>query len=71
MEFFNLVKVRRSIRKYQNKQIEREDLEKIIEAGLMLLTPAAVNGQSLLPFKTKNCVKQSENAMLQNLIGAN
>ncbi len=43
MEFFDLVKVRRSIRKYQNRQIEREDLEKIIEAGLY--APNAGGGQ--------------------------
>lgn len=43
MEFFDLVKVRRSIRKYQNRQIEREELEKIIEAGLY--APNAGGGQ--------------------------
>ena len=43
MEFFDLVKVRRSIRKYQNRQIKREDLEKIIEAGLY--APNAGGGQ--------------------------
>lgn len=43
MEFFDLVKVRRSIRKYQDRQIEREDLEKIIEAGLY--APNAGGGQ--------------------------
>ena len=43
MDFFDLVKVRRSIRKYQNRQIEREDLEKIIEAGLY--APNAGGGQ--------------------------
>ena len=43
MEFFDLLKIRRSIRKYQNRQIEREDLEKIIEAGLY--APNAGGGQ--------------------------
>ncbi len=43
MELFDLIKVRRSIRKYQNRQIEREDLEKIIEAGLY--APNAGGGQ--------------------------
>lgn len=43
MEFFDLIKVRRSIRKYQNRQIERKDLEKIIEAGLF--APNAGGGQ--------------------------
>ncbi len=43
MKFFDLVKVRRSVRKYQNRQIEREDLKKIIEAGLY--APNAGGGQ--------------------------
>lgn len=43
MDFFDLVKYRRSIRKYQNRQIEREDLEKIMEAGLY--APNAGGGQ--------------------------
>lgn len=34
MELFELIKNRRSIRKYTNEQIRKEDLEKIIEAGL-------------------------------------
>lgn len=43
MNFFELVKHRRSIRKYQNKQIKMADLEKIIEAGLY--APNAGGGQ--------------------------
>lgn len=43
MEFFELIKYRRSIRKYQNRQISREDLEKIIEAGTY--APNAGGGQ--------------------------
>ena len=34
MDLMELIKTRRSIRKYQNKQIPREDLEKVITAGL-------------------------------------
>ena len=34
MELLKLMKNRRTIRKYQDKQIKKEDLEKIIEAGL-------------------------------------
>ena len=33
MELLEQIKARRSIRKYQDRQIPREDLEKIIEAG--------------------------------------
>ena len=34
MELLELMKYRRSIRKYEDRQIDRADLEKIIEAGL-------------------------------------
>lgn len=43
MELFELIKYRRSIRKYQNRQVTREDLEKITEAGLY--APNAGGGQ--------------------------
>jgi nitroreductase len=34
MNLFELIKHRRSIRKYEDRQVPREDLERIIEAGL-------------------------------------
>lgn len=43
MEFETLIKQRQSVRKYQNKPIEREKLEKIIEA--VHLAPSACNSQ--------------------------
>ena len=43
MELFELMKYRRSIRKYQDKQISKLDLEKIIEAGIY--APNAGGGQ--------------------------
>ena len=43
MDVLELMKERRSIRKYQDRQIDREDLEKIIEAGLY--APNAGGGQ--------------------------
>ena len=43
MDILNLMKERRSIRKFQDKQIDREDLKKIIEAGLY--APNAGGGQ--------------------------
>lgn len=46
MELFELIKYRRSIRKYEEKQIKEEDLEKIIEAGLY--APNAGGGQRSL-----------------------
>ncbi len=43
MDFFKLVKYRRSIRKYDDRQIQREELEKILEAGSF--APNAGGGQ--------------------------
>jgi nitroreductase len=43
MDILELMKNRRSIRKYQDKQISKENLEKIIEAGLY--APNAGGGQ--------------------------
>lgn len=43
MELLELMKHRRSIRKYQEKQISKENLQKIIEAGLY--APNAGGGQ--------------------------
>ena len=43
MDILKLMKERRSIRRYQDRQIDREDLEKIIEAGLY--APNAGGGQ--------------------------
>ena len=43
MELFELMKYRRSIRKYRSKQIPIEDMEKIIEAGTY--APNAGGGQ--------------------------
>ena len=43
MELLDLIKYRRSIRKYSDKQIPKEDLQKIIEAGAY--APNAGGGQ--------------------------
>ncbi len=43
MELLELMKHRRSIRKYEDRQIKKADLEKIIQAGLF--APSAGNGQ--------------------------
>ncbi len=43
MELLKLMKYRRSIRKYQDRQISREDMETIIEAGIY--APNAGGGQ--------------------------
>lgn len=52
MKFFDLVKYRRSIRKYQDRQIAREDLKKIMEAGLY--APNAGGGQRTIVVAVQN-----------------
>lgn len=54
MDILELMKKRRSIRKYQDKQIDRKDLEKIIEAGLYAQMQEAGRGQGLLLSIIKN-----------------
>ncbi len=43
MALIDLMKYRRSIRKYDERQIEKADLEKVLEAGLF--APSAGGGQ--------------------------
>lgn len=46
MELLELIKYRRSIRKYEDRQIETDDLRKVMEAGLF--APSAGGGQRCL-----------------------
>ncbi len=43
LDFFEVIKNRRSIRKYQDKNVEKEKLQKILEAAR--LAPSAMNRQ--------------------------
>ena len=52
MELLELMKYRRSIRKYEDRQIEKADLEKVIEAGLF--APNAGGGQRCLMVAVHN-----------------
>ncbi len=52
MELLELMKNRRSIRKYQNRQISREDMEMIIEAGTW--APNAGGGQRSIIVGVRN-----------------
>jgi nitroreductase len=46
LDFFEVIKNRRSIRKYQDKTVEKEKLQKVLEAAR--LSPSAMNRQ---PYK--------------------
>jgi nitroreductase len=52
MDLLEIIKNRRTIRKYQDKQISKEDLEKIIEAGLY--APNAGGRQGTLIYGINN-----------------
>ena len=52
MELLDLMKYRRSIRKYQDRQISREDMETIIEAGTY--APNAGGGQRSIIVGVRN-----------------
>ena len=52
MELLGLMKYRRSIRKYEDRQIDRADLEKVIEAGLF--APNAGGGQRSMIVGVRN-----------------
>ena len=52
MELLKLMKHRRSIRKYEDRQIDRADLEKVIEAGLY--APNAGGGQRSMIVGVRN-----------------
>ena len=58
MEFLSLAKQRCSVRKYKTDEIEKEKLDKILEAAR--IAPTAANAQSQLVAKKqkKNCLKE-------------
>lgn len=60
MEFFDLVKRRRSIRKYQDRQIERGDLEKSFRRGFARPMPAADSARSSSQCETAHFAKNRE-----------
>lgn len=48
MELLEMIKVRRSIRKYLNKPVEKEKLEKILEAGIYAPNPGGRQSTKIL-----------------------
>ena len=45
MELMDIIRKRRSIRKYLDKKVEREKLDQIIEAGLFAQIPVDAKGR--------------------------
>jgi nitroreductase len=53
MEFFNVVKKRYSVRAYKNAPVEKEKLEKILEAGRLAPTAANMQPFQFIVIETK------------------
>ena len=58
MDVFDTIKKHRSIRKYKDKDVKQEDLDKILEAAQ--LAPSSINGQqwSIIVIKNDETKKQ-------------
>lgn len=52
MEMLDVIKHRRSIRRYEDRQVPREELEKVLEAGLC--APSAGGGQRALIYALRD-----------------
>lgn len=65
MQFIDLAKKRRSVRSYLNEQVKKEDLEKIIEAGIY--APSAFNKQAwkFLVLKDQEKIQKASQAILE------
>jgi len=66
MDFFEVVRNRRSIRKYQERNVEKEKLQKILEAAR--LAPSAMNRQpyKLIVVSKKEIMSRINSACNQN-----
>lgn len=58
MELFELMKTRRSIRKYLPDAVEREKLEKIVEAGIYAPNPGGRQGTKILMLSDSELIQK-------------
>lgn len=58
MEVLELIKQRRSIRKYQDKPIEKEKLEKIVEAGLYAPNPGGRQDTKIIVLNNSELIER-------------
>lgn len=64
--FLNTLKFRRSIRHYKSKQVEKEKIKKIIEAGRF--TPTGSNKQSVRYIVAQKSISKFENEALKTFV---
>lgn len=58
MELLELMRTRRSIRKYESRPVEREKLDKIMEAGLYAPNPGGRQGTRILMLEDATLIEQ-------------
>ena len=60
MELMEIIRNRRSIRKYKDQKIEKEKLEAIVEAGLFAPNPGGRQGTKILLLDDSETIEKSE-----------
>ena len=58
MELFEIMQKRRSIRKYQSKEVEKEKLERIVEAGLFAPSAGGRQGTKFLVLEDRELIER-------------
>ena len=58
MELLEAIKTRRSIRKYSNQSVEKEKLEKILEAGIYAPNPGGMQGTKIIMVDNKELIEK-------------
>lgn len=58
MELLDLIKTRRSIRKYLDKRVEKEKLEKIVEAGIYAPNPGGRQGTKIIMLDAPKIIEE-------------
>ena len=58
MELMDIIRNRRSIRKYQDRKVEKEKLDQIVEAGLFAPNPGGRQGTKIILLDDKNLIEK-------------
>ena len=58
MELLDAIKTRRSIRKYKNQRVEKEKLDKILEAGIYAPNPGGRQGTKIIILDNKELIEK-------------
>ena len=58
MELLDAIKTRRSIRKYKNQRVEKEKLDKILEAGIYAPNPGGRQGTKIIMLDNQKLIEK-------------